>query len=71
MLLTAGPGEYNHENADKLTKIRNPAWEWQNNQGRTEAILDPSGGPGTYENHHRFGDDSKAQEFGVRREGKI
>ena len=24
--VTAGPGEYNNENADSLTKIRNPAW---------------------------------------------
>jgi hypothetical protein len=34
-------------------------------------VIDPEGGPGTYADHHKFGDDSKAHEFGVRREEKI
>jgi hypothetical protein len=50
---------------------RNPAWEFKNNTGRKDVIADPNGGPGTYEHHYKFGDDSKAQEFGLRREEKI
>jgi hypothetical protein len=53
--VTAGPGEYNHENADLLTKIRNPAWQWSNNQGRLEACYDKEGGPGTYDDGLKFG----------------
>ena len=34
-------------------------------------IPEPNGGPGTYDDPHKFGDDSKAQEFGVRPEVKI
>jgi hypothetical protein len=52
-------------------KQRNPAWEFKNNAGRKDVISDPNGGPGTYEHHYKFGDDSKAQDFGVKREEKI
>jgi hypothetical protein len=34
-------------------------------------IPNPNGGPGTYDDQYKFGDESKAQEFGVRREEKI
>ena len=62
-----GPGEYRHEQADGIVRWRNPAWDWRNNTGRLNSVTDPSRGPGTYDDNHKFGDDSKAQEFGVRR----
>jgi hypothetical protein len=55
-----GPGEYQHENADGTVKQRNPAWDFKNNIGRKEAIPELNGGPGTYDDPHQFGDDSKA-----------
>jgi len=52
-------------------KQRNPAWDFKNPVGRIEAHVDPSGGPGTYNDPYKFGDDSRAQEFGFRREERI
>jgi len=69
--LGPGPGEYNHELADGTVKQLNPAWDFKNTVGRIEAHCDPSGGPGTYNDPYKFGDDSRAQEFGVRREERI
>ena len=45
--------------------------EWKNNTGRIEIVIDPNGGPGTYDDGRNFGDDVKVQEFGIRREEKI
>jgi hypothetical protein len=39
---------------------RNPVWDWKNNTGRIEVVADSSRGPGTYDDHNKFGDDSKA-----------
>ena len=68
--LGPGPGEYKHESADDLVHLHNPAWEFNKQTGRKDAVADPSRGPGTYDDHYKFGDDSKAQEFGVRRDDK-
>ena len=66
-----GPGQYQHENADGVVKQRNPAYDFKNNTGRKEIVPEPNGGPGSYDHPYKFGDDSKAQEFGVRHEVKI
>ena len=35
-------------------------WEFRATTGRNEAVVDPSRGPGTYDDHNKFGSDSKA-----------
>jgi hypothetical protein len=67
-----GPGYYKHEEADNFTKPRNNyALEWKNNTGRIDTVIDPNGGPGTYDDGRNFGDTVKVLSFGIRREEKI
>jgi len=55
-----GPGEYLHQRADGVVRQRSPAWEFGVTTGRNEVVVDPSRGPGTYDDHYKFGSDSKA-----------
>jgi len=63
-----GPGEYQHERADSLTKIKAPAAIFTSSASRPESKLDANGGPGTYESPSKFGVISGTKMNGVRRE---
>lgn len=65
-----GPGEYQHERADSLTKIKAPAAIFTSNASRPESKLDANGGPGTYDSPSKFGEISGTKIIGVRREPK-
>ena len=66
-----GPGHYKHERADDLVNNRNPAYDFGNNQGRVQPVVDPSNGPGTYDNGRKFGDNAESHVFGSKREHRI
>ena len=42
-----------------------------NKTGRREPVVNPDGGPGTYEENRRFNDNARVEEFGQKREIKI
>jgi hypothetical protein len=55
-MTTPGPGEYQHERADSLTKSTKRANNFGDSPARSESKLDVNGGPGAYElNHLNFG----------------
>ena len=63
-----GPGSYEHHVTKEMANNTNPKWIWQNITGRKDTIIGVEGGPGTYEEHRKFGDNAKVHEFGQRRE---
>merc|ERR1740117_1301334 len=66
-----GPCDYDHHVPSEMNKNSNPQWKWENQTGRREPVVNPEGGPGTYEEHRRFNDNARVEEFGQKREIKI
>lgn len=61
---TPGPGLYDHERAEKLTKPGSQSKNFMFSPARTEQSHDLNPGPGQYGQHMEFGSDSKAMTIG-------
>ena len=59
-----GPGSYEHHLGTEMRNNANPKWDWKGQTERIAPKTDPEGGPGTYDEHRRFDDNVKVQEFG-------
>ena len=64
---TPGPCDYEHHVPKDMINNSNPKWDWKNQTDRREPVQNPEGGPGTYEEHRRFDDNARVEEFGQRR----
>jgi hypothetical protein len=59
-----GPGTYDEHVTKMMENNSNPKWDMRNQTGRQDAIGDPEGGPGTYEERRNWDDDARVHEFG-------
>ena len=72
ILTTPGPGEYQHERADSLTKSTKRANNFSDSPARSSPKLDANGGPGAYElNHLNFGSNLGPKTIGSKQYTKV
>ena len=62
-----GPGYYTPEKGNDSIRKRSPQWCFSNNAPRPQTIVDPSLGPGTFEEHRNFGENLGNISIGQRR----
>jgi len=68
---TAGPGYYEHERADSLTKIQSRRIDFNQSPERPELVVQNANLPVSYGGPHTFEAKLGAQTIGVRREENI
>ena len=69
--MTAGPGAYSPERAEKMTRTRAPNIDLGKSPARPGTFAkgtDIDVGPGQYDDAKRFGEDTKSFQIGVKRE---
>ena len=73
--MTAGPGEYNHERAESITKTKTPNINLGSSPSRPHTIANAGaefqGAPGQYDDGLRFNSNVKGFKIGEKRDEQI